>query len=103
MTADHIAEVVSRATGIPLSQLTEQERERLLKLEEHLHQRVVGQDEAVSAVAEAVRRARAGLADPNRPIGSFLFLGPSGVGRPSLPGHWPRRCSATKTAWSDST
>jgi ATP-dependent Clp protease ATP-binding subunit ClpC len=84
VTADDIAEVVSRATGIPVSQLTEEERERLLKLEEHLHQRVVGQDAAVTAVAEAVRRARAGLADPNRPIGSFLFLGPTGVGKTEL-------------------
>jgi ATP-dependent Clp protease ATP-binding subunit ClpC len=84
VTAADIAEVVSRATGIPVSQLTEEERERLLKLEEHLHRRVVGQDEAVSAVAEAVRRARAGLADPNRPIGSFLFLGPTGVGKTEL-------------------
>jgi ATP-dependent Clp protease ATP-binding subunit ClpC len=79
-----IAEVVSRATGIPVSQLTEQERERLLRLESQLRQRVVGQDEAVRAVAEAVRRSRAGLADPNRPVGSFLFLGPTGVGKTEL-------------------
>ena len=84
VTADDIAEVVSRATGIPVSQLTEEERERLLKLEEHLHRQVVGQDEALIAVAEAVRRARAGLADPNRPIGSSLFLGPTGVGKTEL-------------------
>jgi ATP-dependent Clp protease ATP-binding subunit ClpC len=82
-TAD-IAEVVSRSTGIPVTQLTQEERERLLQLEEHLHQRVVGQDDAVAAVAEAVRRSRAGLADPNRPIGSFLFLGPTGVGKTEL-------------------
>jgi len=82
-TAD-IAEVVSRATGIPVTQLTQEERERLLQLEEHLHQRVIGQDDAVAAVAEAVRRSRAGLADPNRPIGSFLFLGPTGVGKTEL-------------------
>jgi ATP-dependent Clp protease ATP-binding subunit ClpC len=81
---DEIAEVVSRATGIPVSQLTEEERERLLRLEQQLHQRVVGQDEAVSAVAEAVRRSRAGLADPNRPVGSFMFLGPTGVGKTEL-------------------
>ena len=79
-----IAEVVSRATGIPVSQLTEEERDRLLRLEAHLHRRVVGQDEAVHAVAEAVRRSRAGLADPNRPMGSFLFLGPTGVGKTEL-------------------
>jgi ATP-dependent Clp protease ATP-binding subunit ClpC len=79
-----IAEVVSRATGIPVAQLTQEERERLLHLEEHLRRRVIGQDEAVTAVAEAVRRSRAGLADPNRPVGSFLFLGPTGVGKTEL-------------------
>jgi ATP-dependent Clp protease ATP-binding subunit ClpC len=84
VTADDIAEVVSRATGIPVSQLTEEERARLLRLEEQLHERVVGQDEAVEAVAEAIRRARAGLSDPDRPIGSFLFLGPTGVGKTEL-------------------
>src|ERR687895_1872843 len=84
VTAEDIAEVVSRATGIPVSQLTEEERERLIRLEEQLHERVVGQEEAVEAVAEAIRRARAGLADPNRPIGSFLFLGPTGVGKTEL-------------------
>ena len=82
--AEHIAEVVSRITGIPVSQLTEEERDRLLRLEEHLHERVIGQEEAVDAVAEAVRRARAGLGDPNRPVGSFLFLGPTGVGKTEL-------------------
>ncbi|WP_270154250.1 ATP-dependent Clp protease ATP-binding subunit [Nonomuraea corallina] len=84
VTVDDIAEVVSRATGIPVAQLTQEERDRLLGLEEHLHQRVIGQDEAVAAVAEAVRRSRAGLSDPNRPIGSFLFLGPTGVGKTEL-------------------
>ncbi|WP_432906926.1 ATP-dependent Clp protease ATP-binding subunit [Micromonospora matsumotoense] len=79
-----IAEVVSRSTGIPISQLTEEERDRLLRLEGHLHQKVIGQDDAVSAIAEAVRRSRAGLADPNRPMGSFLFLGPTGVGKTEL-------------------
>ncbi|GAA1711979.1 ATP-dependent Clp protease ATP-binding subunit [Nonomuraea bangladeshensis] len=81
---EDIAEVVSRRTGIPVTQLTEQERDRLMRLEEHLHERVIGQDEAVTAIAEAVRRARAGLSDPNRPIGSFLFLGPTGVGKTEL-------------------
>jgi ATP-dependent Clp protease ATP-binding subunit ClpC len=84
VTAEDIAEVVSRQTGIPVSQLTQEERERLMHLEEQLHERVIGQDEAVEAVAEAVRRARAGLSDPNRPIGSFLFLGPTGVGKTEL-------------------
>jgi ATP-dependent Clp protease ATP-binding subunit ClpC len=84
VTAEDIAEVVSRATGIPVSQLTQEERERLLKLEGQLHERVVGQEEAVGAVSEAVRRSRAGLSDPDRPIGSFLFLGPTGVGKTEL-------------------
>ncbi|PZF86872.1 ATP-dependent Clp protease ATP-binding subunit [Micromonospora deserti] len=79
-----IAEVVSRATGIPVNQLTEEERDRLLRLEGYLHEKVVGQDEAVTAVAEAVRRSRTGLADPDRPMGSFLFLGPTGVGKTEL-------------------
>jgi ATP-dependent Clp protease ATP-binding subunit ClpC len=81
---EDIAEVVSRATGIPVSQLTEEEMARLLHLEQHLHERVVGQDEAVELVAEAVRRSRVGLGDPSRPIGSFLFLGPTGVGKTEL-------------------
>ena len=84
VTVDDIAQVVSRATGIPVSELTEEERDRLVKMEARLHQRVVGQDEAVEAVAEAVRRGRAGLGDPKRPIGSFLFLGPTGVGKTEL-------------------
>src|SRR5919107_1843989 len=84
VTAEDIAEVVSKTTGIPVRQLTEEERERLMHLEEQLHERVVGQEEAVEAIAEAIRRARAGLSDPNRPIGSFLFLGPTGVGKTEL-------------------
>ncbi|MER6183487.1 ATP-dependent Clp protease ATP-binding subunit [Streptomyces sp. NPDC001652] len=84
VTAEAIAEVVSRQTGIPVASLTQEEKERLLGLEEHLHQRVVGQEEAVSVVAEAVMRSRAGLASPDRPIGSFLFLGPTGVGKTEL-------------------
>ncbi len=84
VTVNDIAEVVSRATGVPVTQLTEEEKDRLLRLEQHLHERVVGQDEAVSAVAEAVRRSRAGLGDPDRPVGSFLFLGPTGVGKTEL-------------------
>ncbi|MET7378694.1 ATP-dependent Clp protease ATP-binding subunit [Streptomyces sp. NPDC005526] len=84
VTAEAIAEVVSRLTGIPVSSLTQEEKERLLGLEQHLHRRVVGQDEAVGVVAEAVLRSRAGLASPDRPIGSFLFLGPTGVGKTEL-------------------
>ncbi|MEU3930894.1 ATP-dependent Clp protease ATP-binding subunit [Streptomyces sp. NPDC029044] len=82
--AESIAEVVSRQTGIPVSSLTQEEKDRLLGLEEHLHQRVVGQDEAVRVVSDAVLRSRAGLAAPDRPIGSFLFLGPTGVGKTEL-------------------
>src|SRR5216117_2926393 len=84
VTEDDIAEVVSSWTHIPVSRLQEGEREKLVKLEEHLHLRVVGQDEAIKAVANAVRRARAGLQDPNRPLGSFIFLGPTGVGKTEL-------------------
>ncbi|MEU9399250.1 ATP-dependent Clp protease ATP-binding subunit [Streptomyces sp. NPDC048242] len=84
VTAEAIAEVVSRQTGVPVSRLTQEEKERLLGLEDHLHQRVVGQDEAVQVVADAVLRSRAGLASPDRPIGSFLFLGPTGVGKTEL-------------------
>ncbi len=79
-----IAQTVSRWTGIPVSSLTETEQKKLLKLEDRLHERVIGQDEAVSAVSKAIRRSRAGLANPNKPIGSFLFLGPTGVGKTEL-------------------
>jgi ATP-dependent Clp protease ATP-binding subunit ClpB len=82
--AEEIAEVVSRATGIPVSRMMQGEREKLLKMEDRLHERVVGQDEAVRLVSDAIRRSRAGLADPNRPYGSFLFLGPTGVGKTEL-------------------
>ena len=82
--AEEIAEVVSRATGIPVSKMMQGERDKLLKMEERLHKRVVGQDEAVRLVADAIRRSRAGLSDPNRPYGSFLFLGPTGVGKTEL-------------------
>jgi len=84
VTEDEIAEVVSRWTGIPVSRMLEGERDKLLRMEEVVHERVVGQDEAVTAVADAIRRSRAGLSDPNRPIGSFLFLGPTGVGKTEL-------------------
>ncbi|MEK6210410.1 MAG: ATP-dependent chaperone ClpB [Pseudomonadota bacterium] len=84
VSAEEIAEVVSRATGIPVSKMMQGEREKLLHMEERLHERVVGQDEAVRMVSDAIRRSRAGLADPNRPYGSFLFLGPTGVGKTEL-------------------
>src|SRR5205807_1973895 len=82
--AEDVAEVVAKWTGIPVSRLMEGEIEKLVHMEERLHQRVIGQDEAVEAVASALRRSRAGLQDPNRPIGVFLFLGPTGVGKTEL-------------------
>jgi ATP-dependent Clp protease ATP-binding subunit ClpB len=82
--AEEIAEVVSRATGIPVSKMMQGERDKLIKMESRLHERVVGQDEAVRLVADAIRRSRSGLSDPNRPYGSFLFLGPTGVGKTEL-------------------
>lgn len=84
MTEEEISQIVSRWTGIPLSKLLEGEREKLLHLSDILHQRVIGQDEAVDKVSQAILRSRAGIADPNRPIGSFLFLGPTGVGKTEL-------------------
>ncbi|MDM9382112.1 ATP-dependent chaperone ClpB [Chlorogloeopsis sp. ULAP01] len=84
VTESDIAEVISKWTGIPISKLVESEKEKLLHLEDELHQRVIGQDEAVTAVADAIQRSRAGLADPNRPIASFIFLGPTGVGKTEL-------------------
>ncbi|MEN3366737.1 MAG: ATP-dependent Clp protease ATP-binding subunit ClpB, partial [Burkholderiales bacterium] len=82
--AEEIAEVVSRATGIPVSKMMQGEREKLLHMEDELHRRVIGQDEAIRAVSDAIRRSRAGLGDPNRPYGSFMFLGPTGVGKTEL-------------------
>ena len=84
VTSDHIAQVVSRWTGVPVDKMLEGEREKLLHMEVELAKRVVGQKEAVIAVSTAVRRARAGLQDPNRPMGSFMFLGPTGVGKTEL-------------------
>ena len=96
VTAEEIAEVVARWTGIPVSKMLEGEREKLLHMEDDLHRRVVGQDEAVRAVSDAIRRARAGLSDPHRPSGSFLFLGPTGVGKTEL-------CKALAEFMFDST
>ncbi|MDN5940182.1 MAG: AAA family ATPase, partial [Salinisphaera sp.] len=84
VTEEEVAEIVSKWTGIPVSRMLEGERDKLLRMEDALHERVVGQEEAVTAVANAIRRARSGLSDPNRPIGSFLFLGPTGVGKTEL-------------------
>ena len=84
VTEEDVAEVVAKWTGIPVSRLMEGEVEKLIQMEERLHERVIGQDEAIEAVSNALRRSRAGLSDPNRPIGSFLFLGPTGVGKTEL-------------------
>lgn len=84
VTGEHVANVVSRMTGVPLTELTESERNKLIKLEDRIHERLVNQDEAVRVVSEAIRRSRSGLKDPKRPIGSFVFLGPSGVGKTEL-------------------
>ena len=84
VTAEDIADVVSRWTGIPVNKMLQSERDKLLHLEQELHLRVVGQDEAIAAVSDAVRRSRAGLQDPKRPIGSFIFLGTTGVGKTEL-------------------
>ena len=84
VTEEEIAKIVGRWTGIPVSKLMEGERDKLLRLEDILHQRVIGQDEAVEKVTEAILRSRAGIQDPDRPIGSFLFLGPTGVGKTEL-------------------
>ena len=84
MTDEEIARIVARWTGIPVEKLVEGEREKLLHLDDVLHKRVIGQDEAVTKVSEAILRSRAGIANPNRPIGSFLFLGPTGVGKTEL-------------------
>lgn len=84
VTEEEVAEIVSKWTGIPVSKMLEGEREKLLRMEDELHKRVIGQDEAVTVVSDAIRRSRAGLSDPNRPIGSFLFLGPTGVGKTEL-------------------
>ena len=84
VTDVEIAEVVSKATGIPVAKMLEGERAKLLHMEDNLHQRVIGQDEAINAIANSIRRSRAGLSDPNRPIGSFMFMGPTGVGKTEL-------------------
>ncbi|MFM6399476.1 MAG: ATP-dependent chaperone ClpB, partial [Planktothrix sp.] len=84
VTEADIAEIISKWTGIPISKLVESEMQKLLNLEDELHHRVIGQNEAVTAVADAIQRSRAGLADPNRPVASFIFLGPTGVGKTEL-------------------
>lgn len=101
--AEEIAEVVSRATGIPVSKMMQGEKDKLLQMETKLHERVVGQQEAIAAVANAIRRSRSGLSDPNRPTGSFLFLGPTGVGKTELCKALAASCLTAKTTWCAST
>ncbi len=103
VTPDGIAHVVSRWTGIPVDKMLEGERDKLLRMEDELAKSVVGQGDAVQAVSRAVRRARAGLQDPNRPIGSFIFLGPTGVGKTELTKSLARFLFDDETAWSGST
>ena len=102
--AEEIAEVVARSTGIPVSKLMQGEREKLLQMEGKLHERVVGQDEAIQAVSDAIRRSRAGLSDPNRPLGSASSSwAPPASARPSCARRWPASCSTAKTTWCAST
>ena len=97
MTSDEIAEVVSAWTGVPVSKMMQGELDKLKGLEGELHKRVIGQDEAVQKVADAILRSRAGIANPNRPIGSFLFLGPTGVAKQSWLRPWHRPCLTMST------
>jgi ATP-dependent Clp protease ATP-binding subunit ClpB len=99
VTDAEIAEVLARWTGIPVARMLEGEREKLLRMEQDLHQRVIGQNEAVEAVSNAIRRSRAGLSDPNRPIGSFLFLGRPGSVKPSCAKRWLTLCLIATMRW----
>ena len=98
-----IAEVLANWTGIPVYRLTEEETSKLLRMEEELHKRIIGQDDALKAVSQAIRRTRAGLKDPKRPSGSFIFLGPRVWARPRQLRHWPGSSSAKSRLWSSST
>lgn len=97
--AEDIAEIVSKWTGVPVSRMLQSEKEKLLHLEDELHRRVVGQEEAIVAVSDAIRRSRAGLQDAKRPIGSFIFLGTTGVGKLNLPKHWLKSCLTMMALW----
>jgi len=96
---EDIARIVSKWTGIPVSKMLEGEVQKLTQMEQRLRERVVGQDEALVVVANAIRRSRAGLSDPKRPIGSFIFLGPTGVGKTETRGRWRSSCSTMRTRW----
>jgi len=100
--AEDIAEIVAKWTGIPVQRMLEGERTKLLHLEDRIHERMVDQEDAVKAVADAIRRSRAGLQDERRPIGSFIFLGSTGVGRRNLPKRWRSFFSTTRTPLSES-
>jgi ATP-dependent Clp protease ATP-binding subunit ClpB len=99
VTADDIAGVVSRWTGIPVSKMIQSEREKLLNLEAELHKRVAGQEEAIEAISDAIRRSRAGLQDKRKPIGSFIFLGQQVLVKPNWPKPLPNTCLMMKTRW----
>ena len=101
VTDADIAEIVAGWTGIPVNRLLETERQKLLELETHLHERVIGQTEAVAIVSAAIRRARVRMKDPGRPIGSFLFMGPTGVGKTELARALAAFCSTRKRQWSE--
>ena len=103
VSEDEIAKIVSRWTGIPVAKLNESERSKTLHLADELHKRVIGQDEGVTKVTEAIIRSKAGIKDPSKPIGSFLFLGPTGVGKTELAKLLPRACLMMRTIWSGST
>ena len=102
VTDEEIARIVSRWTGIPVAKLTEGERTKILGLEDELHTRVIGQNEAVTKVSDAIIRSKAGIKDPTKPIGSFLFLGPTGVGKQSLRKRWQKSCLMMRTTWFES-
>lgn len=103
VSVDDIAEVVNQWTGIPVTQMMETEAAKLLQMEERLRERIIGQQEAIHAISDAIRRARSGLKDPSRPIGSFIFIGPPALARPNSPKPWPGLCSTTKMRLSEST
>ena len=97
VTKEDVESVVAKWTGIPVTSIKEEEMAKLLRIEEHLHKRIISQDKAISALSRAIRRSRAGLKNPNRPVGSFLFLGPTGVGKTEVPGHWRISCLVRKS------